>query len=98
MMPPKLVELAGNYLVRPLSQSVEENSIKNREKTQTIITEAAAEAETINIEAVLINLSKAFDCTPPHDLVISKLAAYGFEKVSYATFTHTEKVENSMSA
>ena len=33
MMPPKLVELAGNYLVRPLSQSVEENSIKNREKT-----------------------------------------------------------------
>ena len=65
MMPPKLVELAGNYLVRPLSQSVEENSIKNREKTQTIITEAAAEAETINIEAVLINLSKAFDCTPP---------------------------------
>ena len=39
------------------------------------------------IGAVLMNLSKAFDCIP-HDLVIAKLAAYGFDKNIYATFTH----------
>ena len=31
------------------------------------------------IGAVLMNLSKAFDCIP-HDVVVAKLVAYGFDK------------------
>ena len=32
------------------------------------------------IGAVLVDLSKAFDCIP-HDLVTANLAAYGFDKI-----------------
>ena len=39
------------------------------------------------VGAVLTDLSKAFDCLP-HDLLIAKLHAYGFEK-SVLTFIHS---------
>ena len=34
-----------------------------------------------------MDLRKACDC-PPHDLLIAKLAAYGFEKTAFALITN----------
>ena len=48
-----------------------------------------------SVGAVLMDLSKAFDCLP-HELLIAKLSAYGFDKNTLNSFILTSKVENNV--
>ena len=45
------------------------------------------------VGAVLMDLSKAFDCVP-HDLLIAKIHAYGFEIDTLVFFSPTLKIGN----
>ena len=46
------------------------------------------------VGAVLMDLSKAFDCLP-HELLIAKLSAYGFDKTALKFSIHILKIENN---
>ena len=47
------------------------------------------------VGAVLMDLSEAFDCIP-HDLIIAKVAAYGFKRETLRLFYFFLRVGNSV--